>query len=61
MNDAYFLKYLSKDPQLNVPTVGDEDIIIYLPKREAVCIKIPITKEETKNLLVVITRGMLKK
>jgi mRNA degradation ribonuclease J1/J2 len=24
MNDVYFLKYLSKDPQLNVPTVDDE-------------------------------------
>ena len=33
MNDVYFLKYLSKDPQLNVPTVDDEDIIIYLPKK----------------------------
>jgi ribonuclease J len=33
MNDAYFLKYLSKDPQLNVPSAADEDIIIYLPKK----------------------------
>jgi ribonuclease J len=33
MNDAYFLKYLSKDPKLNVPDIDDEDIIIYLPKK----------------------------
>jgi ribonuclease J len=33
MNDVYFLKHLSKDPQLNVPNVDDEDIIIYLPKK----------------------------
>jgi ribonuclease J len=33
LNDAYFLKYLSKDPQLNVPNFDNEDIIIYLPKR----------------------------
>jgi len=30
---VYFLKHLSKDPQLNVPNVDDEDIIIYLPKK----------------------------
>jgi len=33
LNDAYFLKYLSQDPKLNVPKFDDEDIIIYLPKR----------------------------
>jgi mRNA degradation ribonuclease J1/J2 len=33
MNDAYFLKYLSKDPKLNIPNIDDEDIIIYLPKK----------------------------
>jgi mRNA degradation ribonuclease J1/J2 len=33
MNDAYFLKYLSKDPKLNVPDIDDEDIIIYLSKK----------------------------
>lgn len=33
MNDAFFLKYLSKDPQLNIPDFDDEDIIIYLPKK----------------------------
>jgi ribonuclease J len=33
MNDAYFLKHLSKDPKLNVPDIDDEDIIIYLPKK----------------------------
>ncbi len=33
MNDVYFLKHLSKDPQLNVPSIDDEDIIIYLPKK----------------------------
>jgi ribonuclease J len=49
MNDAYFLKYLSKDPKLNIPNIDDEDIIIYLPKK-GVCTKILIIKEETKNL-----------
>ena len=33
MNDAYFLKYLSKDPKLNVPDIDDEDIIMCLPKK----------------------------
>ena len=33
LNDAYFLKYLSQDPKLNVPKLDDEDIIIYLPKK----------------------------
>ena len=33
INDAYFLKYLSKDAHLDVPDINDEDIIIYLPKR----------------------------
>ena len=33
MNDAYFLKYLSKDAHLDVPDIDDEHIIIYLPKR----------------------------
>ena len=33
LNDAYFLKYLSQDPKLNVPKFDDDDIIIYLPKR----------------------------
>jgi ribonuclease J len=33
MNDAYFLKYLSKDPKLNIPSIDDEDIIIYIPKK----------------------------
>ena len=33
INDAYFLKHLSKDPYLNVPDIDDEDIVIYLPKR----------------------------
>ncbi|MDR4512673.1 MAG: hypothetical protein MRJ93_13315 [Nitrososphaeraceae archaeon] len=32
INDAYFLKYLSKDPKLDVPNIDDEDIIIYLPE-----------------------------
>jgi ribonuclease J len=27
MNDAFFLKYLSKDPQLNVPDLDDEDYL----------------------------------
>ena len=33
MNDAYFLKYLSKDSKLNIPDIDHEDIIIYLPKK----------------------------
>jgi len=33
LNDAYFLKYLSRDEHLDVPNINDEDIIIYLPKR----------------------------
>ncbi len=33
LNDVYFLKYLSKDPVLNVPNFDNEDIIIYLPKK----------------------------
>ncbi len=33
LNDAYFLKYLSQDKNLDVPNIDDEDIIIYLPKR----------------------------
>ena len=33
LNDAYFLKYLSQDPKLNVPKLDDEDIVIYLPKK----------------------------
>lgn len=33
INDVYFLKHLSKDAQLNVPDIDDEDIIIYLPKK----------------------------
>jgi len=33
MNDAYFLKHLSKDAHLDVPDIDDEHIIIYLPKR----------------------------
>ena len=33
LNDAYFLKYLSQDPKLNVPKLDDEDLVIYLPKK----------------------------
>lgn len=33
LNDAYFLKWLSKDPKLNVPNIDDENIVIYIPKR----------------------------
>jgi len=33
MNDAYFLRYLSKDSHLDVPDIDDEHIIIYIPKR----------------------------
>src|SRR5918996_4106072 len=42
MNDAYFLKHLSKDPKLNVPDIDNEDIIIYLPKKGAAHIRIEI-------------------
>ena len=34
LTDAYYLKYLSQDPQLNVPNFDDEDILICLPKRQ---------------------------
>ena len=33
LNDAYFLRHLSKDSHLDVPDIDDEHIIIYLPKR----------------------------
>jgi len=33
LNDAYFLKYLSQDPKLDVPKLDDDDIVIYLPKK----------------------------
>jgi ribonuclease J len=33
LSDAYFLKWLSKDPKLNVPDVDDESIVIYTPKK----------------------------
>ena len=33
LTDAYFLKYLSKDPKLNIPNFDEEDIIIYVPKK----------------------------
>src|SRR5574341_1325693 len=33
LSDAYFLKWLSKDPKLNVPDVDDESIVIYMPKK----------------------------
>ena len=33
LNDAHFLKYLSKDEHLDVPNIDDEHVIIYLPKR----------------------------
>jgi ribonuclease J len=33
INDAYFLKHLSQDAHLSVPSIDDENIIIYLPKR----------------------------
>lgn len=35
LNDAYFLKWLSKDPKLNVPRIDDDDIIIYVPKKKS--------------------------
>jgi len=35
LNDAYFLKYLSQDPKLNVPNIDDENIAIYLPKKRS--------------------------
>ena len=33
MNDMYLLKYLSKVPKLDVPSIDNENIIIYLPKK----------------------------
>ena len=33
LNDAYFLKHLSKDPKLNVPNFDNKNIVIYLPKK----------------------------
>ncbi|MCH7646996.1 MAG: MBL fold metallo-hydrolase [Thaumarchaeota archaeon] len=35
LNDAYFLKYLSQDPNLSVPDIDDENIAIYLPKKKS--------------------------
>jgi len=35
LNDAYFLKHLSQDPNLNVPNIDDENIAIYLPKKKS--------------------------
>jgi ribonuclease J len=35
LNDAYFLKYLSKDPKLNIPKIDDDNIIIYVPKKKS--------------------------
>lgn len=32
MRDCHYLKYLSKDPNLNMPNYDDENIIIYKPK-----------------------------
>ncbi len=33
LGDAFLLKYLSKDPKLNVPPPNDNDIVIIIPKR----------------------------
>ncbi len=33
LGDACLLKYLSKDPKLNVPPPNDDDIVIMIPKR----------------------------
>ena len=33
LNDAYFLKYLSQDNNLDVPNINDDNIVIYLPKK----------------------------
>jgi ribonuclease J len=33
LGDACLLKYLSKDPKLNVPAPDDDDIVIMIPKR----------------------------
>lgn len=35
LSDAYFLKYLSKDPNLNIPKVNDDNIVIYVPKKKS--------------------------
>src|SRR2546427_8141932 len=33
LGDAFLLKYLSKDPKLNVPPPDDDEIVIMIPKR----------------------------
>jgi len=35
LTDAYFLKHLSEDPNLNVPNIDDENVAIYLPKKKS--------------------------
>lgn len=35
MKDAFLLKWLSKDPQLQIPDYDDEDIIVHIPKRRS--------------------------
>jgi ribonuclease J len=35
LKDAFLLKWLSKDPQLQIPDYDDEDIIIHIPKRRS--------------------------
>jgi ribonuclease J len=35
LKDAFLLKWLSKDPQLQIPNYDDEDIIIHIPRRRS--------------------------
>ena len=35
LNDSYFLKYLSKDPKLDIPKIDDDNVIIYVPKKKS--------------------------
>jgi ribonuclease J len=33
LKDCYYLKHLSKDPNLGVPDISDDDIVVYKPKQ----------------------------
>lgn len=51
LNNAYFLKWLSKDPKLNVPKIDDDDIIIYVPKKKPICLFDFIIEDISKSSL----------
>ncbi len=51
LNDAYFLKYLSQIPKLNVPSPTDDNVIIYLPKKgSGAYLESDYTSKETQFL-----------